>query len=464
MKKSLGIFSLAMMTVVSVDSLRNLPAAALFGSTLFFFFLIAAVLFLLPSALISAELASSQPGRPGVYAWVTDAFGPAWGFAAVWFQWIENVIWYPTILAFVGGSVAYLISPTLIDSPYFLMGIVLIAFWGVTLINLMGMQTSAFFSNLCAVFGLMIPMLLIIGLGAYWVLSGQPLQIDFHAANLLPSLHSGHAWVALTGIILSFCGMEIATVHEAEVRSPQSAYPTAMALASGIIVVTLLCGALSIASVLPEKQISLVSGIMQAFHAFFMAYHLSWLLLPLSLMLVLGGLGGVSNWVIAPTKGLLMAAKAGQLPAHMAQENIYGAPSVLLIYQAVIASLITLAFLLLPSVNASYWLLTVLAAQLYMIMYVLLFAAAYRLRKRGAGHSGGFRIPGGQLGLGCVVLLGMVGATLTFFVGFFPPEVIKMGSIFHYESLLVGGLILFSLPPFLLYWCYGKRFSQATLK
>jgi len=53
---------------------------------------------------------------------------------------------------------------------------------------------------------------------------------------------------------------------------------------------------------------------------------------------------------------------------------------------------------------------------------------------------------------------------LTFFVGFFPPEVIKMGSIFHYESLLVGGLILFSLPPFLLYWCYGKRFSQATLK
>ena len=104
-KHALTIFSLTMITVGSVDSIRNLPATALFGSQLIAFFILGALFFLIPTALVSAELASGWPKQGGVYIWVKEAFGKQVGFLAIWLQWIENVIWYPTILSFVAGSI-----------------------------------------------------------------------------------------------------------------------------------------------------------------------------------------------------------------------------------------------------------------------------------------------------------------------------------------------------------------------
>src|SRR3990167_7600244 len=130
---ALTLFSLTMITVGSVDSIRNLPATALFGSQLIFFFTLGAFFFLIPTALVSAELSSAWPKQGGIYIWVKEAFGRQTGFLAIWLQWIENVIWYPTILSFVGGTIGYLIHPALADNPYFLWSIIVIAFWGATL-------------------------------------------------------------------------------------------------------------------------------------------------------------------------------------------------------------------------------------------------------------------------------------------------------------------------------------------
>lgn len=449
--RALGVFSLAMITAVSVDSVRNLPATALFGSSLIFFFMLGAILFLLPCALVSAELSSTSAEPGGIYVWVKNAFGARMGVFAIWLQWIENVIWYPTILSFVAGTIGFLISPTLADSKLFLITVILASFWGATLINLLGIKSSALFSNFCAITGLLLPMTLIIGLGTVWVFSGKPMQIHFTAHDLLPHLGDSQVWVALTGVMLSFCGMEIATVHARDVKDPQSSYPRAMFLATLIIVTTLICGALAIAVVLPEKNISLVAGIMQAFQAFFAVYHLTWILPFVALTLVIGGMGSVSNWIIAPTRGLLLATQDGYLPKHFAQENRFAAPKALLIYQALIVTAVTMVFLLLPTINASYWLLTALSAQLYMLMYILMFAAALRLRYRAADRRHGFQIPGGRWGIIGVSVTGTIGSIMTFIVGFIPPGNIQTGGVFFYESLLIIGLLLMSAPPFIVY-------------
>lgn len=456
-KNALGIFSLAMLTAVSVDSVRNLPATALFGSSLIFFFILSAIFFLIPCALVSAELASTVKEQGGVYAWVKNAFGPTTGVFAIWAQWIENVIWYPTILSFVAGTIGYLISPELAQNKWFLIAVILCSFWGSTFINLLGIKSSAMFSNFCAVAGLLIPMALIIGFGAVWFFSGKPMQIQFGYTHLLPNLKDSQVWVALTGIMLSFCGMEIATVHAGDVKNPQYSYPRAMLLATIIIVFTLLMGALAIAIILPEKQISLVAGIMQAFEAFFSVYHLTWVLPFVALALVIGGMGSVSNWIIAPTRGLLLAVKDGYLPKHFSGENRFQAPKTLLIYQAIIVSVISLVFLLLPSVNASYWLLTALAAQIYMIMYVLMFAAAWHLRKKTSARQSGFIIPGGQFGINIVCGAGIIGSIGTFIIGFVPPTSVPTGNLFLYESLLIGGLIIMCVPPFCIYYWQSKK-------
>lgn len=448
-KHALTIFSLTMITVGSVDSIRNLPATALFGSQLISFFILGAVFFLIPTALASAELASGWPKQGGIYIWVKEAFGKNMGFLAIWLQWIENVIWYPTILSFVAGTVGYLIDPHLIESPWFLWSVIVIFFWGATLLNMLGMRSSALFSNICALSGLLLPMSLIIGLGIAWVLAENVSHIQMDLKSILPHWKDPTIWVSLTAIMMSFCGIEIATVHANDVENPQHAFPKALIYSVLIILLTLILGSLSIAIVLPHDEINLVAGIMQAFDAFFAQYHLAWCMPLIAIMLVMGGLGGVSNWIIAPTKGLLVAAQDDNLPQFFQKVNRHGAPVIMLIGQAVIVTLLSTLFLFMPSVNGSYWLLTALAAQLYMLMYFLMFLTVIVLRFKQPNHHREFRIPGGNPGLWIVSGMGLLGVSATLIVSFLPPAGINVGSIFYYEVLLVSGLVLMCLPPFI---------------
>ena len=131
----------------------------------------------------------------------------------------------------------------------------------------------------------------------------------------------------------------------------------------------------------------------------------------------------------------------------------------MLVGQAIIVTLLSSLFLFMPSVNGSYWLLTALVAQLYMLMYLLMFFAAVKLRFSAPNHYRAFRIPGGTFGMIAVVIIGMVGACTTLVVSFFPPEGIKIGSISQYEIMLVSGLFLMCLPPFIFNRLQSRRTS-----
>ena len=115
MLKKISLYSLVMLIVASIDSIRNLPAAALFGSSLIFFFILSAFIFLLPTSLVAAELTAIYPEKGGVYHWVNSAFGNKWAMIAIWMQWINTMVWYPTILSFIAGTAAYLINPELAE-------------------------------------------------------------------------------------------------------------------------------------------------------------------------------------------------------------------------------------------------------------------------------------------------------------------------------------------------------------
>lgn len=461
-KHALTIFSLTMITVGSVDSIRNLPATALFGSQLISFFLLGALFFLIPTALVSAELASGWAKQGGVYIWVKEAFGKNAGFLAIWLQWIENVIWYPTILSFVAGTIGFLINPTLANNPYFLMLVIVASFWGATLVNIRGMSSSALFSNICAISGLLLPMALIIALGAIWLLGDNPTSVKFDVQSIAPHWQDKSLWVSLTAIIMSFCGIEIATVHANDVPNPQHAFPRALINSVFIILFTLILGSLAIAVVLPQNEINLVAGIMQAFQAFFARYDMLWLMPVIALMLIMGGLGGVSNWIIAPTKGLMVAAEDGNLPQIFQRVNKHGAPVIMLVTQAIFVTLLSALFLFMPSVNGSYWLLTALAAQLYMLMYLIMFIAAIKLRISEPNQPRAFRIPFGLPGMIGVAGVGMVGVLVTLVVSFIPPAGINVGSLLTYELTLVGGLLLMCSPPFISIGLQNRRLRSAS--
>lgn len=445
--KVLSAFSLTMITVGSVDSIRNLPTTAIFGAQLITFFIFGALFFLLPTALVSAELAAGLPREGGIYVWVRRAFGARMGLLAIWLQWTENVIWYPTLLSFLAGTFGYLIAPSYANDPMYLYITVVTAFTIASLINFFGMRSSAWFSNFCAVTGLLIPMTAIIVLGALWIISGKPMQIHFSLKEMMPDLSHPGMLVSLTGIMMSLCGIEIATVHAQDVEHPQKTYPRVLLYSVLIILTTMVLGSLAIAIVIPHENINLVAGIMQAFEPFLSVYHLQAFLPIVALMIVIGGMGGVSNWIIAPTKGLMVAAHDGCLPRFLQKTNRYGAPVYLLVLQAALVWLMSTLFIFMPSISGSYWLLTALAAQLYMVMYALMFMAIIKLRKDGVLEHASFKIPGGNFGFYLILIAGFIGVTLTFGVSFFTPDNINVGDSSIYHSLQVFGLLLMIVPP-----------------
>src|SRR3990167_6871553 len=92
-KKTLGLFQLVMINVIAVDSIRTLTFSAVYGFSLVFFYLLAALFFFLPTAFVSAELGTGWPNRGGIYIWVREAFGKRLSLIVIWLNWIYNIIW-----------------------------------------------------------------------------------------------------------------------------------------------------------------------------------------------------------------------------------------------------------------------------------------------------------------------------------------------------------------------------------
>src|SRR3990167_2681902 len=133
--KKIGLFVLMMFIVGSIDSLRNMPSNALFGAPLIFFFVAAAITFLFPIALISAELTSYHTEKNGIYQWIKEAFGERVAFLGIWLQWINTATWYPSILSFIAGGIAYLLDPSLATNKLFAVIVILTVFWSLTLLS-----------------------------------------------------------------------------------------------------------------------------------------------------------------------------------------------------------------------------------------------------------------------------------------------------------------------------------------
>jgi len=449
-KRSLTAWMIALINVCAICNIKNFPLLAEYGLSVVFFLLLSSLFYFIPVALVSAELASGWPER-GVYTWVKAALGPRLGFLAIWLEWIENVIWYPTILSFIVTTFAYIINPSLANNKFYVMGAILITFWSATYINFLGMRVSGWISSMTALFGTIIPIVLIIIMGALWIAQGHPVQIEFTWKALIPDLTSINQLVLLSGVLLGLAGMEMSAVHAKEVRHPQRDYPRAILLSAALILLFSIFGALSIAAIVPNEQIQLASGGMEAFRYLFNAFNMPWAMPIIAAITTFGALGMLSTWIVGPSRGLYATAEHGDLPPIFHKANHQNMPTNILITQAIIVTLLSLVFLFMPSVNSSYWALVALASLLYMLMYILMFIAAIVLRYKSPNTLRPYKIPYGNVGIWVVSMFGIVGSAFGVIISFFPPSQIDTGSLVILEVFLVGATILFCAAPLLIF-------------
>ena len=456
-KRTLNIFLLAMINVAAICSIKNWPLTAVYGFSSLFYFIISILCFFIPVSLVSAELATGWPQRGGVYVWVKEAFGHRWGFLAGWLLWAENLVWYPTILSFIAGTIAFSFNPALADNTLYMFCVIFGAFWGATLINLLGMRTSGWISTAGVILGTIIPGIVIIGLGISWAFSDHPSNITFNWASFFPELKRPDQLAFLAGVLLSFAGMEMSAVHAKDVQNPQKNYPRAILLSATIIVLLSVLGTLAIAIVIPENKISLVSGGMEAIAFFLRSYHLAWAVPVIAIMVTLGSLGGMSTWIVGPSKALLAAAQDGDFPPILHKVNKHNMPINMLVFQGIIVSILGFVFLTMPNVSSSFWILLAMTSQLYLLMYILMFAAAIALRYKKPDLPRAYKIPGGNVGMWIIASLGILSSFFAIIIGFFPPEQLETGSLLFYELFLSLGIVISCAAPFII-----LRFKKAS--
>ena len=184
-RKILGVFALAMINVAAVLSIRNFPSMAEYGWSSIGWYIIGTVLFLIPISLAGAELATGWPEGGGVYAWVKQAFGEKRGFVALFCEWSNNLVWFPTVLSFIASTLAFALTPDLANNHLYMFSVMMIAFWGTTIIAYFGDELSSKFSNVGVILGSIIPSILIFIFGIWWVAAGKTMVIPpFSIASL----------------------------------------------------------------------------------------------------------------------------------------------------------------------------------------------------------------------------------------------------------------------------------------
>lgn len=450
-RRVISVFMLAMLNVSIMASLRNLPLVAEFGLSALFFFFLVALFFLIPCALISAELATGWPKSGGIYIWVREGLGDRWGFLAIWMQWVHNVAWYPVIMSFVAVTLAYLVSPTLGNNKGFVLSTILIGFWGMTLLNYLGIKTSGWFSTIGVIIGTILPGLFIILLGITWITGNHIVQTPLTWDALLPSFDNLGSLVFLAGLFLAFAGLEVSAAYASDVENPQKNYPRAILLGALITFGLFMLGSLAIAVVIPKHEISLVAGVMEAFQSFFHYYNMPWVLPLMAFLLVIGAIAEVNSWIIGPVRGLYATSIHGNLPPYFQKMNEHGVPTRLLLFQAILMSITSLVFLYMPQISSSFWILTALSAQSYLVMYILMFITAIKLRYSKPHVPRAYRVPFKMKGIWLLGSMGILSSCFAIALCFVPPSSLKVGNPTVYFFLLAGGLFVMCAIPLVIH-------------
>lgn len=456
-KKILGVGSLAMINVAAVLSLRNFPAMAMEGWGMIFWYVLFTLCFLLPTALVAAELASTWPKAGGIYAWVKEAYPGKGSFITIWCSWVNNIVWFPTVVSFIMVTLAFaILEPAWGTNTIFMTLIMLGAMWALTFFNFTGVKKSTKLSTVGTFLGSLIPMGILVILSFAWLYTGNANEMgELTVDALLPNINFDMLTFAAS-LVLMFAGMEMAGYHARETKNPKKDYPRAMFIAALIICVVSIVGTWGVGSIVPASFLNgpegLNGGVIEAFQLSLNNLGVGWLITPIALVLAVGIVAQLSTWMLGPARGLAPAAFAGDLPPIFRKVNKNGAPVGVLVIQAAVSTCFVLMYIVMDAINIDgYWVLVAITSLINIIMYIFMFMAFIKLRKTQPNTVRPFTLPGGKIGMWVVGGVAIVTLVFGFIFGLYPTvNYDATVTAIYIVGMLVSVFGIAVLPPFII--------------
>ena len=450
----MGFWDVLLFNIATVLGPRWIAAAAHSGPSSISLWIIAAVFFFIPSALVINELSSRFPCEGGLYIWAKEAFGDFHGFVAGWTYWIYTVFYFPGLLLASAAMSAYIIGEggaTLEHNRQFLLLVSLGYLVVAVVLNIIGLNIGKWLQNAGGV-STYAPLLLLVTLGGFlWMRHGAVTHLTW--TNILPvwNWDTVNFW---SQIAFAFTGLELVSAMSQEVRDPQRTLPRAVFAAGALIAAMYIVGTMAVMALVPPADVSTTSGVFHAITVGSIALKIGLLGIIAALLVTVGNAGGVGSTVAGIARVPFVVGIDRYLPAAFGKIHPrWRTPYVSIIVQAAVSGVILLlSQIKSPSVQAAYQFLVDAAIILYFIPFLYMFAAAIKLYERSdrLENKNAVLIPGGKAVVWVVSILGFLTVLIGIIVSLVPPgdSVDKVG----FELRLVGGTVAAIVLGLSLYW------------
>lgn len=456
LRRVLGVWDLALLFIVAVTNLNVIPAIAANGAVTIWLWVLALSLFFWPQGVAVIELSHRYPGEGGVYLWSKSLFGDLHGFISGWCYWTNNVFYVPTVVLYLVGISVYIFGAharTLADNKGFALFISVAALWLIVLLNVRGLGVGKWINNLGGI-GTFVTAVVLIGLGAVAVR---------HHGSLIGLSDFGlrgadwHIIASFGYITFGLVGLELGSVMGDEIREPLRTVPRAV-LWGGIISGVLYVGTtLAVLVDLPQKDIGVVQGILQAVSKMAGESGASWLVAPLALLLSISIAGIASAWLAGSARIPFVAGLDKYLPAVLGKVHPrYATPYVALLLHGTLSTLFLATNFIGASVQEAFITMLDLAVVLQLVPFLYMYAGLIRLARRDDGA--------GAYGSGKLLIAGTCGLVTTALgmgVAFVPTR--QISSVWLFEAKMFAGCAFFLGLAAVLFRVYSGCRDQPQL-
>jgi len=420
----MGFWDVLLFNIATVLGPRWIAAAAHNGTSSISLWVLAAVLFFVPMALVINELSSRFPEEGGLYVWSKEAFGDFHGFVAGWTYWIYTIFYFPGLLLASVAMSAYVLGGKGADlaqnRTYLLAGSLVLLAVAVVL-NIIGLNIGKWLQNAGGV-GTYVPLLILVGVaGVLWFKNGSLTHYTW--ANVMPTWNwdTVNFW---SQIAFAFTGLELVSAMSGEIHEPRKTLPRAALTAAALIAAMYIIGTFSLLSLVPAADVDPKSGVFLAITIGSAALKIGFVGILAALLVTVGNAGGVGSTVAGIARVPFVVGIDRYLPPAFGKVHPrWRTPYISIIVQAILSALVLLLSQINETTRGAYQVVIDITIILYFIPFLYMFAAAIKLANRSDRNANphAVLVPGGRLGVWIACGLASAVTLLSIIVSVFPP-------------------------------------------
>jgi len=423
LRRELRLWHLVLFNLSAIAGVRWLAAAAHAGPGSLTLWLLAAVGFFLPSALVVSSLSARFPEEGGFYIWTKHAFGPWHGFLCAWLYFVSNILYFPTLLLSGVAMASYMFGQSGVrysENPVYAIPVTVAVLWLAFLVNLVGLRVGKWPGLLGGVSTYLIAALLCsFGLVVAWRF-GSATHFQFIPEASWDNLNF---W---SQIALAMTGLELAPILAGEIHNPGKNIPRAAWLSGFLGAGFYMAGTAAMLVLLAPERISPMTGLAQAGNLAGSRLGASWLSPVFALLITLGVIGQLTTYIAGNTRLPFAIGLDRYLPEAFAKLHPrWHTPHVSILTQAILSTLFLLLTELGENLRAAYQILVDMVVIATLIPFVYIFATGFKYGQRLAGAAGAL-IAGIAVVLSCS-----------------PPP--GIASVWLFELKIIGGTLLLAL-------------------